>query len=144
MLVSPRRSSRIFQPNRRHKSKTKMIFLCFDIISQTRLYWNFSKKSGLSLKPQKTQNLQSKTGHFRVIQFAYSYVLRFFLLSKIFTPHFSKFVKISSLSFQNRLIRSNYRFELPKNANFSHKWGYTMAKMPIFGRLSHQKRQFSI
>ena len=28
---------------------TKNIFLIFDIISRTRLYWDFSKKSGVSL-----------------------------------------------------------------------------------------------
>ena len=31
---------------------TKNIFLLFDIISRTRLYWDFSKKSGVSLRVQ--------------------------------------------------------------------------------------------
>ena len=59
-------------------------------------------------------------------------------------PHFSKIVKISSLGHQNWNFRSKSRFGAPKNANFSHKWGYTMAKMTIFRRLGHQNHQFSI
>ena len=36
------------------KNFTKNIFLLFDIISRTRLYWDFSKKSGVSLNGFRT------------------------------------------------------------------------------------------